>query len=112
MQRFQLGPLLRLGFADEGEDRLGEDRAFAVEALAGDPRIPVLKQVRLDDGLEGSFVRTVHGCCPKTNRARSRRSISYGVMHFTPRPMQASGILILRVEAEGISCVTTVCLPP
>jgi hypothetical protein len=48
---------------------------------------------------------------PRTNRARSRRSISNGVMHLIPRPMHASGILILRVDAEGTSCVTTVCWP-
>ena len=53
VQRLQLGPLLRLGLADEGEDRLGEDRALAVEALAGDRRVPILEQVRFDDGLEG-----------------------------------------------------------
>ncbi len=47
----------------------------------------------------------------RTNRARSSRSISYGVMHLILSPMQASGILILRVEAEGISCVTTVYSP-
>ena len=64
---------------------------------------------RRGDGFEGGFVRLCHGCAPRINRARSRRSISNGVMHLMPRPMQASGILILRVDAEGISCVTTVC---
>jgi hypothetical protein len=51
------------------------------------------------------------GCAARTNRARSRRSISKGVMHLTPRPMHASGILIRRIEAEGTSWVTTVCPP-
>ena len=43
VQRLQLGPLLRLGLADEGEHRLGEDRALAVEALAGDRHVAVLR---------------------------------------------------------------------
>jgi hypothetical protein len=58
---------------------------------------------------EVGFVFVHHTRGPRTNRARSRRSISNGVMHLIPRPMHASGILILRVEAEGTSCVTTVC---
>jgi hypothetical protein len=33
--------------------------------------------------------------------------MSKGLTHFTPRPMQASGILILLVDAEGTSWVTT-----
>ena len=61
--------------------------------------------------LQGGFVYRGHTCGPRTNRARSRRSISNGVMHLIPRPMHASGILILRVDAEGTSCVTTVCWP-
>jgi hypothetical protein len=40
---------------------------------------------------------------PRTNRARSRRSISYGLMHFTPTPMQALGILILLTDGAGTS---------
>ena len=50
-----------------------------------------------------------YACGPSTNRARSRRSISNGVMTVTPRAMHASGILILFVEFEGRSCVTTTC---
>jgi hypothetical protein len=50
-----------------------------------------------------------HGCDPRTNRALSCRSISNGVMHLTPRLMHASGILILFVDVEAISWVTTVC---
>lgn len=49
-----------------------------------------------------------HGRCPKMKRARSWRSISNGVIHLMPRPMQALGILIFFVEAEAISWVTTV----
>lgn len=57
-------------------------------------------------------VRTTSGYgCGRTNRARSLRSISNGVMHFTPRPMQASGILIFFVDAAGTSCVTTTWFP-
>ena len=56
VQRLQLGPLLRLRLADEGEHRLGKDRALAVEALAGDRHVAVLEQVRFDDGLEGSLI--------------------------------------------------------
>jgi hypothetical protein len=48
---------------------------------------------------------------PRTNRALSRLSISNGVTHLMPRPMHASGILILRVDAEGTSWVTIVCSP-
>ena len=50
-----------------------------------------------------------HFYCPSTKRARSRRSISNGVIHLMPRPMQASGILIFFVEGEAFSWVTTVC---
>ena len=55
VQRLQFGPLLRLGLADEGEDRLGEDRTLAVEAIARDRHVPVPKQVSFDDGLEGGL---------------------------------------------------------
>ena len=55
VQRLQLGPLLRLGLADEGEDRLGEDRTLAVEAIAGNRHVSVPKQVCFDDGLESGF---------------------------------------------------------
>ena len=37
------------------------------------------------------------------------RSISKGVMHLTSSPMHAFGILILFVEGDATSCVTTVC---
>ncbi len=47
---------------------------------------------------------------PSTNLARSLRSISYGDMHLIPSPMHASGIFILRFDADGTSCVTTVWL--
>ena len=43
VQRLQLGPLLRLRVADEGEHGLGKDRPLAVEALAGDADIAVLR---------------------------------------------------------------------
>jgi hypothetical protein len=54
-------------------------------------------------------VRRIHDHGARTKRARSRRSISNGVMNLMRRPRQASGILILRVDAEGRSCVTTIC---
>ena len=40
---------------------------------------------------------------PRTNRAFSTRSISNGVTHLMPAPIQAFGILILLVDVEGIS---------
>lgn len=43
------------------------------------------------------------------NRARSWRSISNGVIHLMPSPMHALGILILFVEGDATSWVTTVC---
>src|SRR4051794_21084755 len=55
VERFQLGPLLRLRLADEGEHRLGEDRTLAVEALARDRHVAVLEEVGFDDCLEGGF---------------------------------------------------------
>ena len=42
VQRLQLAPLLRLGLADEGDDRVGEDRTLAVEAVAGNGNVAVL----------------------------------------------------------------------
>ncbi len=59
-------------------------------------------------GFKDSFGSLAHDAGPKIKRARSRRSISKGVMHLTPRPMHALGILIFLVEAEAISWVTTV----
>jgi hypothetical protein len=56
-----------------------------------------VRRSRLCQGVDG----------PNTNLARSERSISYGVMNFTPMPMQASGILIFRTLEEGTSWVTT-----
>ena len=73
------------------------------------PPAVLTEQRLLHLGFEGTFIGLrAHEASPRTKRARSRRSISYGVMHFVPRPMQASGILILRVDADGTSCVTTV----
>jgi len=40
---------------------------------------------------------------PSTKRARSIRSISDDVMHFTPTPMQALGILILLADGAATS---------
>jgi hypothetical protein len=40
---------------------------------------------------------------PKMKRARSVRSISYGVTHLIPKPMQESGILIFFVEVDAFS---------
>ena len=110
VQGFKLCPFRRLGVADEGQGGLGRDRALAAEGVGGDT-LAVLKKVGFDDGLERGFVRAVHFCGPRMNRARSRRSISNGVTYLMPRPIHASGILIFRFDAEGISCVTTV-YPP
>ena len=50
----------------------------------------------------------VHRLSPSTNSARSRLSIWNVVRHWTLRPAQTSGSLILLFEADRISCVTTV----
>lgn len=42
-----------------------------------------------------------HAAAPSTKCARSRRSISNGVTHLTPRAMQALGILIRFLEPDG-----------
>ena len=60
VQPFQPGPFVRLGFADEGERLVRENGALAVEGITGDPHIPVLEQMRFDDGLEGGFGRALH----------------------------------------------------
>lgn len=107
--RVLVDPLLRLGRSNEGQHGLGKDRPLGVEAGSLHGNVAVRQKMSFDNGLEGGFVPLCHSCAPRINRARSRRSISNGVMHLMPRPMQASGILILRVDAEGTSCVTTVC---
>ena len=101
-------------------------RAFSVREWSGTYRTDAVTRRQADSlfrslarlwglihpgGVFGVFVCLRHSCRPRTNRARSRRSISNRVMHLIPRPMHASGILILRVDAEGTSCVTTVCRP-
>src|SRR5437867_1724759 len=83
------------------------------EPIFGDGRCGLAPQScgllsELNKGKESLFFNA-HGCGPRTNRARSRRSIANGVMHLIPRPMQASGILIFFVEVEAISWVTRVC---
>jgi len=55
VQGFKLCPFRRLSFADEGQDGVREDRALAVESAGVNRRIPVLEQMRLDDGLKGAF---------------------------------------------------------
>ena len=55
VQRLQLGPLLRLGRADEGQHGLGKDRPLAVEAVPVHGHVAVGEQMGLDDGLEGGF---------------------------------------------------------
>ena len=55
VQRLQLAPVPRLGLADEGEDRVRENRTIAVEAVAGNGSVAVLEQMRFNDGLEGGF---------------------------------------------------------
>ena len=73
VQPFQPGPLVRLGLADEGE-RLGrENRALPVEGFTGDRHIPVLEQMRFDDGLEGGFGRALHRRGLKSDDGRSRQ---------------------------------------
>jgi len=44
-----------------------------------------------------------YGCGTNTNLALSRLSISKGVIHLIPNPIQASGILIFFFDAEAIS---------
>ena len=55
VEGFQLGPLCGLGFADEGEDGVGEDGPVSVEAVAWDRGVSVPQQVSFDDGLEGGL---------------------------------------------------------
>jgi hypothetical protein len=57
---------------------------------------------------EGFLTGLLHGGGAKTNLACSVRSIAKGVTHLTPRPMQATGILIFFVDVDAISWVTTV----
>ncbi len=59
--------------------------------------------------IEGDSGQLRLGPLPNTNRARSLRSISNGVTHFTPRPIQTLGILTFRNDSAGTSCVTTIC---
>jgi hypothetical protein len=44
-----------------------------------------------------------YGCGTNTNLALSRLSISKGVIHLIPNPIQASGILIFFFDVEAIS---------
>ena len=83
VQRLQLGPLLRLGLADEGEHRLGKDRALAVEALAGDRHVAVLEEVRFDDGLEGGLSVT-RDHLPRFLRFPSRVSFAWAFLLSRP----------------------------
>lgn len=62
---------------------------------AGEMRLPWKRSVR-------------HAERSSTKRARSTRSISYGLMHLTPTPMHALGILIFLIDGAATSCVTTV----
>ncbi len=56
----------------------------------------------------GDF-RKIYGqrTAPRTKRAFSVRSISYGLKNFTLSPMQTFGILIFLTEFAATSCVTT-----
>ena len=67
---------------------------------------------RLLSRIQAHFIRPRFpaGYRPRTNRAFSARSISNGVTHLMPAPIQAFGIFILLVEVEGISWLTTTCL--
>ena len=55
VQGLQPGPLLRLGLADEGQDRLGEDRTLLVKDFTLHRHVSVLEQMRFEVGLEGGF---------------------------------------------------------
>src|SRR5579883_2239478 len=70
-----------------GKGLLKHRRMLPMGAEGADTGIPIGAHAALGDG-------------PRTNRARSRRSISYGLMQVRPRPMQAFGILIFRVESD------------
>ena len=65
VQRFEPGPVLRLGLADEGEDRFGKDRTLAVEAFPGNGNVSVLEKMRFDDGLERGVGRALHQAGPE-----------------------------------------------
>ena len=58
VQCLELVPHLALGGADEGQRLVGEERALAVEALCGHPRVAPGQQDRLDGGLESGFGRS------------------------------------------------------
>jgi hypothetical protein len=120
VQRFQLGPFLRLCLADETEHHLRENGSLAVEAIFVHRNKPMTKQVLLDGDFKGNFGDTGwhgnritwfghHEDGPKMKRARSIRSISKGETHLMLRPMQTLGTFIFLGDGWAFSWVTTVC---
>ena len=61
----------RLG--NSGEHQLGENGAFAVKALAVDGYVPILEEMRFDDGLEGGYGMTGRA----HNSLRASGQVSY-----------------------------------
>ena len=105
----QVDPLLRLSFAYKVKEHSGVEAPFLVEGVGSGLRVSTRRgQVVLDGHLKRLLVCLSHACRPKTNRARSRRSISNGVMHLMRRPMQTLGIFIFFVVLDAISWVTRV----
>ena len=89
VQCLQLGPLLRLRLADEGEHCLREYGTVTVEALARNRHVAILKQVRFDDGFERGFrMARVHG----QNVHFSRRIMPRRLMQGSPRSRHTSGM--------------------
>jgi hypothetical protein len=54
--------------------------SFKIDAVSVERKVTSAEEVALRYGFERGFVRAVYTGLPKTNRARSRRSISKGVM--------------------------------
>ena len=110
VQRPHFVPQLRLRVLDEGEDASGEEGTLDVPLgeVTGFPA-PLRQHLHLDRTLEGLLGGLGHGDGPRMNRACSARSIAWGAMHLTPRPMHGSGIFTFRNEPDGTSFVTTEC---
>ncbi len=111
-QDLQRAPLHE--FEDEVIDRLcvlNADRAREEERLGiGGKNAKARPERERAAGGAGSYVLTRREpYVSSTNRAFSWRSIAKGVTCGIPRPMHASGILILFFEVDATSCVTTVC---
>jgi len=68
VQCLELVPHLALGGANEGQRLVGEERALAVEALCGHPRVAPGQQDRLDGGLESGLAGGLHRSFPLSAR--------------------------------------------